>query len=228
MFARRGLRLMRPRDADERVARPSRATGAGFGFRLIGSGLIRLGLIGVWLIAALAPSPTARADPVALDSARSSVDFEIRAMWMFDVAGRFGAVTGSVDIDHEARTARVHARIDVRGVSMRRDSYEDWVKSAEFFDAVRYPFVEFSSEPFPLATLDLGGDIIGSLSVRGTTRPMSLRLRPSQCPGEAALRCPVIADGSLQRSEFGMRTRRATLADRVRLHFSVLAATKTE
>ena len=183
---------------------------------------------GLLLRVALALPPLAQAEPVALDPARSTADFEIRAMWMFDIAGRFGAVTGEVDIDTQARSARVHARIDVRGVSMRRDSYEDWVKSAEFFDAARHPFVEFVSEPFPLATLDLGGDIVGHLTVRGVTRPMNLRLRPSQCPGEAALRCPVVADGSLQRSEFGMRSRRATLADRVRLHFSVLAATKPE
>lgn len=187
-----------------------------------------LGWPGLLLRVALALPPLAQAEPVALDPARSTADFEIRAMWMFDIAGRFGAVTGEVDIDTQARSARVHARIDVRGVSMRRDSYEDWVKSAEFFDAARHPFVEFVSEPFPLATLDLGGDIVGHLTVRGVTRPMNLRLRPSQCPGEAALRCPVVADGSLQRSEFGMRSRRATLADRVRLHFSVLAATKPE
>lgn len=168
------------------------------------------------------------AEAVALDPTRSSAEFEIRAMWMFDVTGRFGAVTGEVDIDAEARTARVRARIDVRGVSMRRESYENWVKSAEFFDAARHPFVEFVSEPFPLATLDLGGDIVGHLTLRGVVRPMSLRLRPSLCPGEAALRCPVVADGALQRSEFGMRSRRATLADRVRLHFSVLAATTTQ
>lgn len=214
MFARRGLQLVRARAADAGVARRLRAVGACIGF---------------WSFAVCTFASTAHAEPVALDPARSSADFEIRAMWMFDVVGRFGAVTGSVDIDHAARTARVHARIDVRGVSMRRESYEEWVKSAEFFDAVRYPFVEFVSEPFPLATLDLGGDILGNLTLRGVTRPMSLRLRPSQCPGEAALDCPVVADGSVQRSDFGMRTRRATLADRVRLHFSVLAAaTKTK
>lgn len=180
------------------------------------------------LLSALVLPFVAGAEPVALDPARSSAEFEIRAMWMFDIEGRFGAVTGEVDIDAEARTARVRARIDVRGVSMRRASYEDWVKSAEFFDAARHPYVEFASEPFPLAALDLGGDIIGQLTVRGVTRPMSLRLRPSQCPGQAARRCAVVADGSLQRSEFGMRSRRATLADRVRLHFSVLAAAKEE
>ncbi|HSX61794.1 MAG TPA: YceI family protein [Tahibacter sp.] len=189
---------------------------------------VRLGRgIGLLLAALLVPA-AARSDAIALDPVRSNAEFQVRVMWMFDVTGRFGAVTGNVDIDHAARTARVHARIDVRGVSMRRASYEDWVKSDEFFDAEQHPFVEFVSEPFPLATLDIGGDIIGHLTLRGLTKPMNLRLRPSQCPGEAALRCAVVADGTLQRSDFGMRSRRATLADRVRLHFSVRAASATQ
>lgn len=162
-----------------------------------------------------------QAERLQLDPQRSSAEFEVRAMWMFDVGGRLGAVRGEVEIDNAAQTLRVRAQIDVRGVRMRRANYENWVKSAEFFDAEKHPDIVFASEPFPRAALDLGGDIVGSLSVRGVTRPASLRLRPSACPGAAVLSCPVVAEGSLQRSDFGMRTRRATLADKVRLHLNV-------
>jgi polyisoprenoid-binding protein YceI len=179
------------------------------------------------LLLALAAFPV-RSEPIALDPARSSAEFEVRVMWMFDVAGRFGAVTGEVDIDHEARSVRVRARIDTRAVSMRRSSYEQWVKSDEFFDAARHPYIVFDSEPFPLAALELGGDIVGNLTLRGQTRPASLRLRPSECPGAVALSCAVVADGIVQRSDFGMRTRRATLADKVRLHFTVRTAAPRE
>jgi len=79
----------------------------------------------------------------------------------------------------------------------------------------------FESEPFPLATLEQGGDIVGNLTLRGLTRPTSLRLQPTECPDAVALSCAVVADGTVQRSDFGMRTRRATLADKVRLHFTV-------
>jgi polyisoprenoid-binding protein YceI len=107
---------------------------------------------------------------------------------------------------------------------MRRDSYEDWVKSAEFFDVEKHPEIVFESEPFPLATLELGGDIMGKLTVRGVTKDTRWNLAPSECPGRAAIDCAVVADGSIQRSEFGMTTRRATLADKVRLHFRIYAA----
>lgn len=149
-------------------------------------------------------------------------------MWMFDVAGRFGAVTGEVVIDHEARSVRVRARIDTRAVSMRRSSYEEWVKSDEFFDSAQHPYILFDSEPFPLAVLELGGDIAGNLTLRGLTRPTGLRLRPTECPGAVVLSCAVAADGTVQRSDFGMRTRRATLADKVRLHFTVRTVAQPE
>lgn len=164
---------------------------------------------------------------VPLDARRSQAEFEVRVIWMFDVHGRFGAVNGSVRLDREAQHAQVSARIDARGVDMRRDSYEDWVKSPEFFDVLQYPEILFESEPFPLATLDLGGDIMGKLTVRGVTRDTRWSLAPSECPGRAAFDCPVEADGAIQRSEFGMTTRRATLADKVKLHFRIYAAPAT-
>lgn len=188
-------------------------------------------LLGVAAFAAAAaqddvppPATPSHEITVPLDAKRSLAEFEVRVIWMFDVHGRFGTVKGSVHLDREAQHAQVTARIDARGVDMRRDSYEDWVKSPEFFDVLQYPEIVFESEPFPLATLDLGGDIMGRLTVRGVTRDTRWSLLPSECPGRAALDCPVQADGAIQRSEFGMNTRRATLADKVKLHFRIYAA----
>jgi polyisoprenoid-binding protein YceI len=176
------------------------------------------------LIAAALPAAAQEPADVPLDTKRTQAEFDVRVMWMFDVHGRFGTVNGSVRLDRAAQSVQVVARIDARGVDMRRDSYEEWVRSPEFFDVERHPEIRFESEPFPLATLDLGGDIVGSLTVRGTTRPTRWRLRASDCPGRAALDCPVLADGVIERSEFGMTTRRATLSDKVRLHLTIWAA----
>ena len=172
--------------------------------------------------AAFAVAAQAPAD-VPLDPARTQAEFDVRVLWMFDVHGRFGTVNGSVRLDRAAQSAQVVARIDARGVDMRRESHEEWVRSAEFFDVANHPEIRFESEPFPLATLDLGGDIVGHLTVRGVTRETRWRLQASDCPGRAALDCPVVADGSIERSEFGMTTRRGTLSDKVRLHFTIWA-----
>ncbi|MEO8672816.1 MAG: YceI family protein [Tahibacter sp.] len=168
------------------------------------------------------------AETIPFDATRSHAEFEVRAMWLFDVEGRFGGVSGSVILDSAARSAQVDALIDAGSIDMHRDSYEEWVKSSEFFDVARYPQIHFLSEPFPLAMLDDGGDIAGALTVRGVTRQASFNLRPSECTPHAARSCPVLADGIIQRTDFGMTTHRATLSDRVRLHFTVFAAASVD
>jgi len=158
---------------------------------------------------------------IPFDRTRSHAQFQVRVAWLFTVEGRFGAVDGEVRIDRDARLVSVVAEIDAAAVAMNSESNATWARSDEFFDTARYPKIHFESEPFPLAALDSGGIIIGRLTVRGKVRPTSFTLRPSGCPGLPARTCPVIADGSIQRGDFGMRSRRATLADKVKLHFTV-------
>ncbi|MFZ1392363.1 MAG: YceI family protein, partial [Dokdonella sp.] len=116
--------------------------------------------------------------------------------------------------------ARVDARIDTNAVSMRRNGVEGWVKSEEFFDVENFPEIRFQSDSFPLSRLDTGGDLPGSLTLRGIRRPVLFALKPATC-GRPALDCAVEANGTVRRSEFGMRTRRATLSDKVDLSLSI-------
>lgn len=155
------------------------------------------------------------------DATRSHAEFQVRVMWLFSVEGRFGNVTGELRLNRAAQTAQVRASIDATRVSMRRKDHEEWVKSAEFFDAARHPRVTFESSSFPLSVLEQGGDIPGTLTVRGQSRPVNFTLRASECPGRAAQACAVVADGSIQRGDFGMKSHRTTLGDRVRLHLTI-------
>lgn len=182
---------------------------------------LALRLVAVLAAAFAPPGVPAQESVTVFDAARSHAEFQVRVMWLFTVEGRFGGVTGELRIDHAARTAQVNASIDATRVSMRRKDHEDWVKSPEFFDTARHPTLKFESEPFPLAVLDQGGNILGTLSVRGQARPVQFSLRASDCPGDAARACPVIADGSIQRGDFGMKSHRTTLGDRVRLHLTI-------
>ena len=88
-------------------------------------------------------------------------------LWLIGVHGRFGEVRGSIAIDRFRDSVVVDARIDTAHVRMRNHKYEAWVKSAEFFDAEHYPQIHFVSEPFPLGRLRSGGEIDGTLTMRG-------------------------------------------------------------
>jgi polyisoprenoid-binding protein YceI len=169
----------------------------------------------------------ARADDryqtVELDPARSHAGFSLKALWLFQVSGHFGDMRGTVRIDHFRSQAVVDAHIDVNSAHMANRDYEAEMRSAEFFDAARYPDIHFASEAFPLVRLDRGGDLPGVLTLHGVSHPVLLIIEPSAC-ARPAVDCALEASGTIRRSDFGMRAHRATLGDRVELALSIYIA----
>lgn len=178
-------------------------------------------LIGLIALAATAaPAHAAESEILQLDNAHSSAAFSVKVLWMFAVDGQFNTVHGAVTINRARGEASVDARIDAAAVTMRRDSAISWVKSNEFFDVERFPEIRFHSNVFPLARLQSGGQLPGSLTMRGITQPVVFEMKPSLCK-RVAIDCPVEAAGTVRRSDFGMHSRRATLSDKVELSFSI-------
>jgi polyisoprenoid-binding protein YceI len=161
-------------------------------------------------------------DRVELDSVRSHATFGIKVMWLVTVHGRFGKVAGLVDVDRFRSFATVDARIDANAVEMSTKSYEDWVKSDEFFDVAHHPEIRFVSESFPLQRLRNGGALAGTLTIRGVEQPETFKLEAADCD-HPAYDCPIVVSGSIRRSAFGMHSRRGALSDKVDLHFEVYA-----
>ena len=159
---------------------------------------------------------------VRFDATRSEVGFRVKLVWLLGVGGRFERIEGDVRRDPFRNQLRVEARIDATSVRMASRSYEDWVKSRDFFDVERYPFITFASDPFPRSRLIGGGDVEGRLTLRGITQPVRFDLLPSAC-ARPAFDCPIRVAGTIRRSMFGMGSHRGTLADKVELDFSVYA-----
>jgi len=143
-------------------------------------------------------------------------------MWLVGVGGRFGKVRGTAAVDRFRNQAVVDARIDANAVEMSNGSYENWVKSAEFFDVANHPEIRFVSDAFPLQRLRKGGELRGTLTIRGIEQPARFDLDAAECD-RPAYDCPIDVSGSIRRSDFGMRSRRGTLSDKVELGFKVFA-----
>jgi polyisoprenoid-binding protein YceI len=179
---------------------------------------------GLALLVSLKPATghaETRIENLALDPAKSWVDFEVKVLWLVGVHGRFGSVHGTIAVDHFRSAVTVEAQIDANVVSMRSKSHEEWVKSAEFFDAQHYPQIVFVSDSIPLKRLQSGGEIGGVLTLRGVSKRVSFELIKPDCPAASGDNCPVEAEGSIHRSDFGMSSRRGTLSDKVELTFSI-------
>ncbi len=154
-----------------------------------------------------------------LDATRSRATFEVRVLYLIGLHGEFGSVHGTLRADQT--TASVDATIDTNAVHMRNRRYETWTKSAEFFDAEHFPQIHFASVAFPVERLTQGGDITGMLTIRGISKPAVFTIDADECATPLSGTCAVDAAGTIRRSDFGMRSRRGTLADKVDLSLSI-------
>jgi polyisoprenoid-binding protein YceI len=176
------------------------------------------------LIACLAAALPLQAEEIwRIDSPPSAGRFKVRLLAMLSITGRFDRVDGKVAIDRADRTARVEATIDETTVKLRTERQTRWARSPEFFDTARHPGIRFVSQRLPLDRLASGGVLEGRLELRGIAREVRFQIAPSDCGAVEAKPCEVEVEGAIRRSDFGMRTRRGALSDRVELEFSIVA-----
>jgi polyisoprenoid-binding protein YceI len=111
-----------------------------------------------------------------LDPAHSRVGFVARHAMVTKVRGLFKEVEGTIHLDAED-PSRSSARvtINVASIDSQQPDRDAHLRSADFFDAERYPSITFVST----AAEALGDDryaLTGDLTIRGTTRQVTLEL----------------------------------------------------
>lgn len=157
---------------------------------------------------------------VHIDSAHSYARFAVRMLWVRQVEGRMDGIRGTVSLDGSGH-ARVSVTIDVAQVKMDKARYRTMLLSEDFFDARHYPTVHFQSRDFPVRLLRNGGDIDGTLTMRGVTHAVQFRLLPVECDKAGITDCPVRVEGEVERSRYGMNAHRFTVADHVQLQLAI-------
>ena len=120
-------------------------------------------------VAMLAATVTgAQATIYQIDPVHSNVEFTIRHL-VGRVSGSFTGLTGSILYDPaQPDSSAVVASIDVATVVTHNERRDKDLKSPNFFDAERYPSIDFSS-----TGVVLKGDrlmVTGDLTMHGVTR----------------------------------------------------------
>jgi polyisoprenoid-binding protein YceI len=169
----------------------------------------------------LAAMPLSAAE-LRIDPVRSTAAFSVRLLWISSVTGSFENIRGNVTTNDSAGTAVVTADIDTESIRMESARLRRWVLAPEFFDAEHHPRIQFVSGAMPLAILTHGGDVQGELTIRGVTQPATFRLQANQCRPDALAGCVLQLQGTIDRTEFGMRGRRGALSDRVNLGMAIV------
>lgn len=150
------------------------------------------------------------------DPARSRIAFALAALGIVPVDGHFQRFAGEAWRDPGDGLLRVAIRIEAGSLAMRPERYADWARSPEFFHVRAHPLIEFRSGPIPDGLLGAGGEISGRLQLRGIERAARFQVAGNDCT-PAVMACTLHATGEINRSQFGMRSRRVALSSRVRL-----------
>ena len=188
------------------------------------------GRLALWLVLAafgIAHSAAHAAEPAqtwSIDPAQSQVQFGVREFWFAHVRGTFPALSGTlhrIDTHIGADLGRVDAGLVVDSLQM--DDADDRTRAlgTGFFDAARFPFIHFDSDPFPISELVAGGTLRGMLGLHGERHPVTLAMQPSDCPRQP-LQCVIRVQGTISRSAFGMRGWRGVLSDKVELDLRIV------
>jgi len=122
------------------------------------------------------------------------------------VRGRFGAVSGTVKgLGSGAKAPELDVSIDVASIDTRQPQRDEHLRSADFFDAAKFPNITFKGRR---VNGDVGGafKLIGDLTIRGVTREVVLDV---ESQGERAdpwggYRAGFSATGRVDRRDFGL------------------------
>src|SRR5947209_20467517 len=81
-----------------------------------------------------------------IDGSHTHATFSVRNLMISNVRGEFQKVSGSVTYDPaKPEATSVKAEIDVSSISTREPQRDTHLRSADFFDAERFPTITFAS-----------------------------------------------------------------------------------
>jgi polyisoprenoid-binding protein YceI len=147
-----------------------------------------------------------------LDPGHSAVGFSVRHLMITNVRGEFEKFRGDVTYDAaHPQATRIEATIGVASLNTREAKRDADLRSALFFDVENHPEMTFVSKSARAAG-DGNLDVMGDLSIRGTTHEVTLSVRDIsavQADMRGNLRIGATASTKIKRSDFGMTWNKA-------------------
>ncbi|WP_461452013.1 YceI family protein [Mucilaginibacter sp.] len=109
-----------------------------------------------------------------LDPMHSEVQFKVKHLVISTVSGFFKSFEGELDTENDDFTnAKINFSLDINSIDTNQSQRDEHLKSAEFFDAEKYPKISFKSTSFTKS----GDDeykLVGDLTVKDVTKQVTL------------------------------------------------------
>ena len=170
----------------------------------------------------------ARGESVAyrIDADQTRVHFEVRHFGTSTTRGRFGQVDANIVLDRAARRGELSVTVGTSGVDSGVGPLDGMLRGGSFLAAAEHPQAYFVA-----SNLVFDGDRLkearGEFTLRGVSRPLTLRALNFTCRDDAATAREVCGgdfEAEFRRSDYGITFGLPFVADAVRLVIQVEAA----
>lgn len=186
-----------------------------------------LALASAPLLAQMPSSPPGAPDPARavagtykVDSGHTQVLFTVNHLGFTEYTGQFTQPTGSLTLDPaNAANDKVEITFPIDKVSTTVAALDTHLKTADFFDAAKFPEGKFVSTK--VTVTGTTATIAGDLTLKGVTKPVVLNARfvgAGNGPmGAKKLNVGFAATTSIKRSDFGIAYGIPMVSDKVDL-----------
>ena len=138
----------------------------------------------------------------------------------------FGKVDGSITYDAaKVEASKVEVTIPLSGLNSHVGDFDDHLRSADFFDAEKFPNITFKS-----TSVKAAGEgkltVVGDLTIKDITKPVVLDVNLNKAAEHPMKKVPAIgfdATATVKRSDFGVGAYAPAVSDEVTLRITTEA-----
>ena len=159
-----------------------------------------------------------------LDADHSQVLWTVNHSGFAPLRGLVGSMTGTLDLDpRQPNNARVVIDIPLSGMTVSSPGFGKHLQAPDLFNSAQFPTARFVSR-----SVRVNGQqatIVGDLTVRGQTRPITLDARLHGAgvnPRSQAQTVGFTATGEVKRSDFGLGMAAPVVSDEVKLEVNAV------
>jgi len=142
-----------------------------------------------------------------IDPVHSVAEFKVKHMMISNVKGQFTVVKGVLALDETALTnSHIEASIETASINTRDPQRDAHLKSADFFDAEKFPTLSFKSTR--ISRVSEGElEVAGDLTIHGVTRNVVFNVEGPTAPAKdpwGNTRRGLSATTKINRKDFGL------------------------
>jgi polyisoprenoid-binding protein YceI len=130
---------------------------------------MRKEILGIVIATVFVATNVLAADSYKIDMAHSDLGFSVKHMMVSNTSGHFDKYDGQIMFDfNDLAGSKIDVTVEASSINTRNEKRDEHLKSADFFDTVKFPNITFVSKKITAT------NITGDLTIKGVTKEVTI------------------------------------------------------